>query len=165
MGDGVLLTRSEWASAYEAGDLVKLLRYTHRPARPLDRHYLLLFIVRLTYKHRTDPEMRALCRRYSEMHLDEFPMMAAHLRGTVGGFMPAVPTFRNYATVLTEDGEYEKAIEVCRLAIKYKIDEVISDGTQSGYAGRIARITKKMERAAQKSTPGGITHRAHPQGR
>jgi len=108
------------------------------------RHFLLQEIVRHTYKHRADPEMRSLCRKYSELHLAEFPMIAAPLRGMIGGFLPRVLTFQNYATVLTEDGEYEKAIEVCQRAISYGLDKDLSDGTKSGYRGRIARIEKRM---------------------
>ncbi|MFU8815520.1 MAG: hypothetical protein ACNA7W_09250 [Pseudomonadales bacterium] len=61
----------------------------------------------------------------------EFPSVAPGL--------PRVPTFQKYATLLTEDGEYGTAIEVCRRAISFGLE----DGTKAGYEGRIARIEKK----------------------
>lgn len=113
----------------------------------LDRHFLLLSIVGLTYKKRDDPRMRALCRQWSEVHISEFGKISPVLRKEIG-FLPRVPTFQHYATILTEDGEFEKAIEVCRRAIAFGLDESLSDGTRPGYAGRIARIEKLMKRAA-----------------
>ena len=52
--------------------------------------------------------------------------------------------FPYLATVLTEDGHYDEAIEVCRKAINFGLD----DGTKSGFAGRIERIRKKQHRTA-----------------
>lgn len=144
------LSHNQMLEIRGSGSLQRMIAAVSYRTNPVDRHFLLQDIVGLAYKQRTDPEMRALCRQYSQMHIAEFPMLAAPLRGMVGGFLPSVPTFKHYATVLTEDGEYERAIEICRLAIKYKVDEVISDGTKSGYAGRIARIEKKMK---QTTTP------------
>jgi hypothetical protein len=128
--------------AWTSGDLGTMLGVAEHKTNLIDRHFLLLNIVGLTYKGRADSEMRSLCRKFSEMHLAEFDRIAPALKEDMGGVLPRVPTFQHFATVLAEDGENERAIEVCRRAISYGL----SDGTQSGYDGRIARIQKRIER-------------------
>jgi hypothetical protein len=65
----------------------------------------------------------------------------------MGGISPRVTTFQHYATILTEDEEYEKAISICEKAIEYGL----LDNTASGFEGRIARIRKKAEKAEKEN--------------
>ncbi|MEW5875982.1 MAG: hypothetical protein AB1752_12475 [Candidatus Zixiibacteriota bacterium] len=132
--------QSEIFSATYSGDLDRMLRAADRKASRLERHFLLLNIVMLTYKRRDDPRMRMLCRMFSEVHLREFDELAPALKADFG-FLPRVPTFQFYAAILTEDGQFQKAIDVCRRAIAFGLH----DGTQSGFEGRIARIQKRMK--------------------
>ena len=55
--------------------------------------------------------------------------------------LPRILTFQYYATILTEDEKYQEAIDVCKKAIEYNLN----DGTQSGFEGRIKRIMKKTK--------------------
>ncbi|MEX2110724.1 MAG: hypothetical protein WD802_08995 [Gemmatimonadaceae bacterium] len=57
-------------------------------------------------------------------------------------------TFPKLATVLTEETEYDRAIEVCEFAIA----QGLSDGTAGGYSGRIARIRKAKIKASAHGT-------------
>ena len=54
------------------------------------------------------------------------------------GYMPSVPTFRNLAILLTEQGKFQEAINVCHRAINFDVD----DGTEGGFEARIERIKK-----------------------
>jgi hypothetical protein len=133
--------------AWTSGDLSKMVRELETDTNPIERHFLLLNIEELAYKERkTDPEKRELFRHVAETHIAEFPVLARALRKDMkssgGEGLPSVPTFKKYATVLTEDGEYEKAISVCKKAISHGL----RDGTKAGWEGRMERIRKKMEK-------------------
>jgi hypothetical protein len=121
---------------------------------PVDRHYLLQEMVAATYRLRkTHEQYRKLCGQIAELHLREFPSMVEPLKATQeawmtkvagGGIYYSVKTFQMYATILTEAGEFEKAIAVCETAIRLGL----SDNTAGGYEGRIDRIRKKAKKKA-----------------
>lgn len=56
--------------------------------------------------------------------------------------LPRVSTFQQYATLLAERGEFQRAIRVCESAICFGLD----DGTKKGYEGQIERIKKAAAR-------------------
>lgn len=129
--------------AWTSGDLDEMLKAVNTKTNPIDRHFLLQSIVTETYKLRGKKEKyRDICIEYAERHLQEFPSIAPDLKKDMGGSLPRMMTFQHYATVLTEGGEYEKAILICEQAIKFGL----RDNTKSGFAGRIARIRKKAEK-------------------
>lgn len=131
--------------AWTSGNLETMLGAVNTPTNPIDRHFLLQGIVSESYKNRKEAKCREICIKYAEMHLLEFPKIAPKLAEEMGGNLPRISTFQHYSTLLTELGEYEKAISVCNDAISYKLH----DGTKSGYEGRIDRITKKAAKNAQ----------------
>ena len=124
--------------AWSSGEMKRMLAATSYSTNPVDRHFLLLNIVKQAYKGRKEPEMRRLFRKYAALHLQEFPEIKPHLIKDMG-MLPRVSTYQNFATVLTEDGAYAEAVAVCKAAIELELE----DGTQSGFEGRIARIRKK----------------------
>lgn len=126
--------------AWTSGNLDDMVNALETKTNLIDRHFLLMGIVDQTYKHRSDPDNGALLRKVAEMHLSEFPQIKPALKKEMNGILPRVTTFQQYATFLTENNEYEKAIEICEQAIA----EGLHDGTKSGFEGRIERIKKKM---------------------
>ncbi len=133
----------EWDEVFYArttNDLNKMLQVVNVKTNLVNRHFLLQTIVSETYKLREQENLKNLCLEYSELHLLEFPEIAPALKKDMEGVLPRVSTFQNYATLLTEIGEFEKAISVCEMAISYEL----SDGTKSDYEGRIERIKKKI---------------------
>lgn len=137
--DGELVVADEVFFATFSADVPRMLEAMELEAIPFDRHFLLLAIVKETYKHRAEEEMRTICRRVSEIHRAEFSNIAEHLKKRFGT-LPMVPFFQYYATILSEDAEYDKAIAICKEAISYGLH----DGTKAGYEGRIERIRKKQ---------------------
>ena len=136
--DGKTLKVDEVFEASTSGDLKRMINALELKTHPIDRHFLLLEIVRITYKDRkTDPKKMELCENIAWKHIEEFPKLAEPLKREIGS-LPHVPTFQHLATLLTEKGEYDKAIEVCKKAIEFGLD----DFTKGGYEGRIHRITK-----------------------
>ncbi|MGA2507016.1 MAG: hypothetical protein ABSF80_06020 [Chitinispirillaceae bacterium] len=105
----------------------------------VDRHFLLMGIVNETYRLRSDPKMAEECLKVAQMHIDEFPAIMPALKRDFDGTLPCVATFQHYATLLTERGDFEKAIKVCETAISYGLE----DGTIGGFEARINRIKKK----------------------
>lgn len=134
------------AAAWPSGNLARMLNVLDVPTHPIDRHYLLQSVVAVAYAERNrDPEMRSLCEKIAWMHLAEFPTLSKALvedfgERVDGSFLVGVTTFRFLAIVLTENGEFDKAVGVCELAMKYRLD----DGTRGGWEKRIERIRKKQ---------------------
>lgn len=110
---------------------------------PVARHRLYQTITDASYKNRDDAATRALCKVYSQRHVDEFGAISKPLKKANGGKLPHVATFQNYANLLAEDGEFDGAIAVCEAAIRFGLD----DKTKSGFAGRKARIEKQKAKA------------------
>ena len=127
--------------AWTSGDLNQMLKAVSTKTNPIDRHFLLQSIVDATYKLRKEEKYRKLCIEYAEKHLEEFPSIAPALKEDMDGTLPRITTFQHYSTVLTENGEYDRAISICEKAIKYDLH----DNTKSGFEGRIARIKKKAD--------------------
>jgi len=130
--------------AWTSGDLELMLKAVNSKTNPVDRHFLLQSIVGETYKLRKEGKYRNLCIKYSEKHMEEFPVIAPALKDEMGGSLPRISTFQHYATVLTENLNFDEAIDICKQAISYGLH----DSTKSGFKGRIIRIQKKAEQNA-----------------
>ncbi len=127
--------------AWTSENLPQMLNVLNVKTNPIDRHFLLSGIVRLTYKQRTIPQMRQLCIETAEKHVAEFPQIAPSLKIEMGGILPEVPTFQYLVTLLVEDKKYERALEICKVAVQIGL----SSGTQGGYQGMVETIQKKMQ--------------------
>lgn len=138
--NGELTAAEDNFQAWTSGNLDDMLSAAQSDTNLIDRHFLLQSIVAETYKRREDEKFRGLCVEYSEKHINEFSnKIATALKDDMDGYLPRVSTFQYYATLLTELGDFKRAIEVCENAISYGL----SDGTKSGFQGRIDRIKKK----------------------
>lgn len=135
-----LIEADEVNDAWGSGNLEDMLAVLNVKTNLIDRHFLLMNIVNLTYKKRVDPKMARKCASIARKHISEFPKIKQALLEDFNGILPRVTTFQHYATLLTELGEYEEAINVCKKAIKFGL----KDNTTSGFIGRIERIEKKM---------------------
>ena len=90
-----------------------MLKALKKKINLIDRHFHLMGIVNQTYKSRKDTKMRTICGEIAERHVQECDRIAPALRKDMGGVLPRVSTFQQYATLLTEGSPYEMAIEVC----------------------------------------------------
>jgi hypothetical protein len=113
----------------------------------MSRHFLMLNIVGEAYKKRLeDSRMREICKTVGRRHVKEFPEIKNPLKKFLHiDFLPAVPTFQRLATVLTEDMEFDEAIEVCRSAIEYGIDSETADGFEK----KIEEIENAQQASSQ----------------
>ncbi|GEM_PF-1483923 len=135
--------------AWITGEIPKMLKALDKPAHPVDRHFLLMGIVEQTYKLRnSDPKKRDLCERIAWQHVEKFPQIKKPLMEDLEMEVPPrVPTFQHLSTLLTEKGEYDKAVEICNKAMELGLN----DGTKGGFEERIKRIRNKQKRE-QKGT-------------
>ncbi|MEH6734315.1 MAG: hypothetical protein V7690_06690 [Shewanella sp.] len=129
--------------SWTSNNLPQMLNAVSLKTNLIDRHFLLQSIIIDTYPERANHQYRDMCIKYSQMHIKEFNEIISALGKQMDGELPRVVTFQHYATILTENADFDRAIEVCKAAIKYNLN----DGTKSGYAGRIARIEKKAKNA------------------
>ncbi|WP_133158854.1 hypothetical protein [Flavobacterium alvei] len=123
-----------------SGNLDEMLQVSDLKTTLINRHFLLQGIISQTYKLRNAERFNNLCIEYCEKHLSELPILMEALQNEYGE-LPRILVFQIYSTVLTEIGEYEKAINICEMAISFGLD----DGTKGGYLGRIAKIKKKIK--------------------
>ena len=140
MRSGRLVKTDERHKAFLSNDFNCMLRQLHKNGDPIDTHFLYLQTSKHAYSKRKDEKMRKLFKKIASEHVDMFDSLVEPLRKEIG-ILPHVPTFQYLATVYTEDGEYEKAIEVCEKAMKFGL----RDGTKGGFPMRIERIKKKMK--------------------
>lgn len=141
--------------AMGSGDLDIMLRALEIPGYTPERHFILSSIVAVTYGAREDDrQLRELCEQIAWKHIEEFPELLKALKarkpptGRKEPGLPPVRTFQYLAAILSERGEYDKAIEVCEKAIAFGV----SDGTKSGYEGRIERLEKARQRVREPRT-------------
>lgn len=146
--EGAAQPADEVFDAWTSKNLDQMISLTSKQTSKVDRHFLLQGIVDETYKLREQPNHHSQCIKYSKLHLKELPELVDSLKESLGGTLPRITTFQKYATLLTEDGAFDEAIDVCKLAISYGL----KDGTKSGFEGRIERIKKKMKNASTDQT-------------
>ncbi|PHS10624.1 MAG: hypothetical protein COA78_11235 [Blastopirellula sp.] len=142
---GKLVKVDEVNRAWKSGDLNRMLKAINLKTHLLDRHLILMAIVRETYKKREKPDHRKLCKKVAVLHINEFKTIAPALRYDLNGVLPRVSTFQHLATLLTEDKRFQDAVRVCQIALKYEL----KDGTMSGFQGRINPILKKQQKFEQ----------------
>ena len=124
-------------------ELNRMLKDLSSKTDPSDRNFLLQTIVSATDKRRKIPKIRKVCREIGMKHLSEFKDLAPSLKKESGGSLPRVTTFQHLATVFMEDRDYDRAVKICKMALKYKLH----DGTKGGYEGRIKSIERKKNKA------------------
>lgn len=129
--------------AWTSGDLAQMRAALSEKTNLVDRHFLLMSLVDQSYRHRKDdPELEKLCAEISEQHIQEFPEIKPALVKSLDGILPRVTTFQKYSTLLAEQNNFDRAVEVCAVAISHGLH----DGTKGGFEGRIERIKRKAEK-------------------
>jgi hypothetical protein len=129
-----------YEATFLSNDIERKIKATEITTKNIMNRILLLqSIVSESYSLRKDEHYLKLCINFSEIYLSEFNKIPSCYLNVDRQFLTA-PVFQNYATVLAEIEQFEKAIKVCEMAISYKLE----DGTIGGYEGRIERIKKKI---------------------
>ena len=107
----------------------------------IDAHFFLQEAAECYYKQRDSREdALGLCVSYCQMDIDLFPKYKVLMKKEYGE-IPRLVTFQRLAIIYEKQKQYDKALEICEMALSNKL----RDSTKGGYAGRIEKI-KKMEK-------------------
>lgn len=126
-----------------ANKIIKYAEYhCYDTGKLIDKHFYLQTVAECYYKQQEINENAlALCIEYCKRDMELFPKYRAPLKREMSVF-PRIRTFQRLAMIYEKQGQIEEAIGVCRLAIKYKLQ----DSTKGGYEGRIKRLEKKLNK-------------------
>lgn len=109
---------------------------------PTDRHFVYNSLIDLYYKQRDDrDDAIGQCIRFCKEDIesiDEF--LDAWMAEYDDDEPPRIPAFKRLAIIYEKQGDYEKAIDVCEMAM----DRGLDDGTKGGFEGRKQRLQNKM---------------------
>jgi hypothetical protein len=126
--------------AVDSGDLAAMASLVKQTDDPLLRHTLLEPIVAAYYRQRSDPASKKEFYRYAHQHIDLAPDLLKALDKGAQDRPDRIDAFKMLAIALGEDGRYQAAIDVCRAALSFGLE----DGTKTGFEGRITRLTRRM---------------------
>jgi len=108
---------------------------------PWERHLAYIQCLDPIYKKRTlDQKMHDLAKDLAQAYFEEFSELKEAVFQELGEEPKVVVIFKQLAILFEEDHEYENAINVCRNAILLGL----TDGTKTGYEGRLERLDKKL---------------------
>nr|NJM04790.1 hypothetical protein [Desulfobacula sp.] len=120
----------------------EMLKALKKIKTPWERHLGYIQCLEPAYKKRAmDQKMRDLSKDLAQAYVKEFSELKAAVFEKLGEDPKEVIIFKQLAILFEEDREYEKAIDVCRNAIALGL----SDGTKTGYEGRLERLGKKLK--------------------
>lgn len=123
---------------YEIAEKVLLKALKAEGDNPSDRHFVYNSLIELYYKQRDEREDAIeKCIKYCNEDIDRIDEFLREWRGEP----PRIPAFRRLAIIYENQGEYERAIEICDHALDLGLD----DGTKGGFEGRKQRIQNKMD--------------------
>ncbi len=133
---------NEAQEARLANDLDLMLEALEHEKNLIGRHLLYRDIIAECFpKRNQDPRLREIFLNTAQAHIQEMPQIMPDLEDRFGT-KPYFFTFSYYAIALTENMEFDKAMEICRLAMAYGA----KDGLGVGYEQRIDRIAKQKDR-------------------
>jgi hypothetical protein len=127
-------------------ELKRMINDLSKISEPVKKHFQFQNIVDQTYHRRKNPEIRKVCKDIGLKHISAFDDIAPHLKKEFSGTLPQIITFKHLPTILSEDGDHDQAIGICKKAISYKL----KDGTKGGFQARIKRIEKKRDSALKR---------------
>ena len=106
----------------------------------IDAHFFLQAAAECYYKQRDiRDDALDLCIRYCQRDVELFPRYRVPMEKEYGE-IPRITTFQKLAVIYEKQKMYDKALEICQMALSYGL----TDSTKGGYAGRIEKIQKKI---------------------
>lgn len=113
-------------------------------ADPWERHVIYTDCLDIAYKKRGDDhQMRGSAKNWAMDYIKEFPELKTAVFEHFGENSRLVSVFKQLTILFEEDREYEKALDICRKAMDYGLE----DGTKTGYEGRMERLNRKLKAA------------------
>jgi hypothetical protein len=132
---------SKAEEALLSGDIELMTAALSTSLNNQEKEALLSAIIAKTYPLRKDPKTKEVFYTHAEIYIKEFSHFIDDLKKASGEEVPVVAPFRMLAIALSEDGREEDALDVCRQALDYGVE----DGTKTGFKGRMTRLQKKID--------------------
>ncbi|MBR4000515.1 MAG: hypothetical protein IKI93_19480 [Clostridia bacterium] len=111
-------------------------------AELVDAHFFLQEAAECYYKQRDiRADALALTIEFCLKDIQLFPKYIKPLKKEIG-CIPRITTFQRLAILYEKNKQYEEAINICRLAIKYDL----KDSTKGGYPERLEKLEKKINK-------------------
>lgn len=134
------ISKARLAELLESNDVEEMASALDQIHKPLSRHHVLTAMVQQLYRDKDEPAIRKKLYHYGQLYLDEFDGIApAAIKAAASGEV-ATPVLKLMAIAMEEDQSYDDALEICRMGIKWDLE----DGTKTGFAGRMNRLEKKQ---------------------
>jgi hypothetical protein len=164
--DGMIQKADIVWKAWTSGDLNQMLAVLDEPANYQDKHFLLLNIIKETYKLRKDPNWLNVCIEYCKKDIEIFPYFKdtyienqrkilqrlANDKFTSSQekekllkeaenppFDLNYSSFERLCIIYEKLNRHNEATEICRLALSYGL----TCKTEGGFQARIDKIKKK----------------------
>lgn len=107
----------------------------------LDAHFFWQEAAECYYKQRDfRPDALDLTIEFCLQDIKIFPLYKKQLQKEFG-CIPRITTFQRLVILYEKQEQYQKAIDICNLAVKYDL----TDSIKGGYPARIARLEKKIK--------------------
>lgn len=115
----------------------------HGDVNALDVHYFCEQAASCYYKQRKfRPDAVDLTMYFCLRDIELFPEYAKLMQSQYDYVPPKIMTFQQLAILYEKQGQYQKAIEICDLAMSYGLE----DTTQGGYPARVEKLQRKLNR-------------------
>ncbi|MCT8988624.1 hypothetical protein [Shewanella phaeophyticola] len=129
----------EWAS----DSFKQLVEAANNAGEPQAQHDAVADVVSHCYKMRKQADYCQYGAALKALYLDLFRVFYQQ-HDSSGSDEIKAPAFMQLSTLLNDTGEFDQAISVCQLALEYQL----TDGTVTGFEGRISRIEKAKAKAS-----------------
>lgn len=106
--------------------------------RIVDRHYKLLDQINAAYREKNYERAEKYCLEDVRLFPDfakAYPKIYPN-----DHILPRITSFEILAKIYDKQGKYHKLIEICELALRYKLE----DSTKGGFKARIQKAQKKI---------------------
>ncbi|GGP61835.1 hypothetical protein GCM10009347_30060 [Shewanella algicola] len=131
--------KGEWAS----DSFKQLVEAANNAGEPQAQHDAVADVVSHCYKMRKQADYCQYGAALKALYLDLFRVVYQQ-HDASGSDEIKAPAFMQLSTLLNDTGEFDQAISVCQLALEYQL----TDGTVTGFEGRISRIEKAKAKAS-----------------
>ena len=108
----------------------------------IDAHFFWQTAADCYYKQRNvRPDAIDITIKFCKKDIAAFPKYIKQLEKELG-CIPYISTFQRLAIIYENNHQYQDAIQICKLAIKYGL----TDSTKGGYSSRLEKLEKKMNK-------------------
>lgn len=143
--------KTTWAEAMHIEDPFekeKMLSLAERNAENvIELHFIFNQFIHLYYRQRNKwTHASRLCKEYCGRDIEIFPeFIEKFITENLDGDrdpekLPLMPSFKRLITIHENNGETQKAINVCRLAV----DHHLRDGSEEGFEGMLKRLKEQL---------------------